>query len=172
VVTRNEAVEIVRARLGSASGDTVVIDDDTLEYDFGWVFFYNSTAFATSRNWRDALVGNAPFIVDRLTGQLFETGTAQSIEVYVEAYRRYGDPHARPGRFVRLTGWKEGAVAVSAIKAVRAHSGTSLAEAKRCVERALDGESASFEANSVDAAAAAVRELHACGFGAEQVREP
>jgi hypothetical protein len=39
------------------------------------------------------------------------------------------------------------------------------------VEKALDGESASFEANSVEAAAAAVEELHACGFGAEQVRE-
>jgi ribosomal protein L7/L12 len=151
--------------------DVVVLEDETLEFDFGWVIFYNTEAFAKGQNWRDTLVGNAPFIVDRTTGQLFQTGTAQPIEVYVGAYKRYGDPHARPGKGVRVSGWDTGALAVSAIKVVRARSGSSLTEAKRCVEQVLNGGSASFEADSVDAAAAAVNELHACGFRAEQLRD-
>lgn len=170
MTTQAEAVDIARAHLRSLLGDAVVLEDQTLEYDFGWVIFYNNAAFAESRNGRDGLAGNAPLIVDRTTGNLSRTGTAQPIEAYIEAYRRYGDPHARPGKEVRLLGWVTGALAVSAIKIVRARSRSTLAEAKRCVEQVLDGGSACFEAESVDAAAAAVSELQACGFRAEQLR--
>jgi hypothetical protein len=59
------------------------------EYEFGWVFFYNSKAFLeTGDVLRHFLVGNAPFIVHRNDGRVYITGTAQSIDHYVEEYRR------------------------------------------------------------------------------------
>jgi ribosomal protein L7/L12 len=82
---------------------------------------------------------------------------------------KHGSPRSPVGKSVRLTGWKRGASAVSAIGIVRASFGTSLAEAKRRVEHVLDGGSECFEADTTDAAAAAVRELQDCGFDAEQL---
>lgn len=95
MLSRAEALDLVIAYLEARSeaGELAVLEDETLEYEFGWVFFYNSEAYVRSGDFRDALVGNAPIIVDRSSGELLETGTAEPIEVYVEAFRRFGDPH-------------------------------------------------------------------------------
>lgn len=53
----------------------------TLEREFaeGWVFFDNSARFQQTGAFRDGLVGNAPLIVDRDTGQIHITGTARYV---------------------------------------------------------------------------------------------
>jgi hypothetical protein len=58
------------------------------EHDFGWVYFYDGSAHVQTGSPRDALVGNAPLIVDRLDGKLYVTGTAHPIEHYLQEYRR------------------------------------------------------------------------------------
>jgi Immunity protein 35 len=58
------------------------------EHDFGWLYFYDSSRHAESGNVRDALVGNAPLIVDRVDGNLYMTGSAQPLEHYLAEYRR------------------------------------------------------------------------------------
>jgi hypothetical protein len=58
------------------------------EHDFGWVYFYDGSVHAESGNPRDALVGNAPLIVDRADGKLYVAGTAHPIEHYLQEYRR------------------------------------------------------------------------------------
>ena len=58
------------------------------EHDFGWLYFYDSSRHLESGDVRDALVGNAPLIVDRADGKLYVTGTAHPIDHYVEEYRR------------------------------------------------------------------------------------
>ena len=58
------------------------------DYDFGWLFHYNSTVFIETGETRHALVGNAPYLIERKTGKVFETGTAYSVEHYLELYRR------------------------------------------------------------------------------------
>jgi len=61
------------------------------EHDFGWVVFYGSD---DPDKW---LLGNAPYIVDRRTGELWVTGTADPMERYIADFRRYGNPHpSRP----------------------------------------------------------------------------
>jgi hypothetical protein len=57
------------------------------EYDFGWVYFYNSADYKESGDFLHSLVGNAPPIVDRTTCKLYSTGTAQPVEYYVEEFR-------------------------------------------------------------------------------------
>jgi hypothetical protein len=58
------------------------------EHDFGWVYFYDGSAHAKSGRPVDAVIGNAPLIVDRNDGKLYVTGTEHPIEHYLEEFRR------------------------------------------------------------------------------------
>ncbi len=64
----------------------VIQDDLTIERGFGWVFFYTSRKYLETGNPLFASFGNAPIIVDREDGTLHVTGTAKSIEEYIEEY--------------------------------------------------------------------------------------
>lgn len=68
--------------------ECVIIDEYTIEKEWGWVFYYNSREFSETRDPMMGLVGNAPYIVNRHDGSLHATGTARSIEYYIEAYER------------------------------------------------------------------------------------
>jgi len=61
-------------------------NSETLEKDFGWVFFYNSKDYIETGNFRSMLAGNAPFIVDRNSGEVHVTGTAKPVEDYITDY--------------------------------------------------------------------------------------
>ena len=58
----------------------VVLDNQTIDKDWGWVFFYQSLEFIESGDFEDMHAGNAPYIVNRKTGELVVTGTALPIE--------------------------------------------------------------------------------------------
>ncbi|WP_332746145.1 YrhB domain-containing protein [Hydrogenophaga sp.] len=58
------------------------------EYDFGWVYFYNSAEYEKTADSLHAVAGNAPVIVDRTTCKLYSSGTAHPVEHYVEEFRR------------------------------------------------------------------------------------
>jgi hypothetical protein len=70
------------------------------EYDFGWVFCYNTKRYIDTGDTVYAVVGNAPLIVDREDGQLYVTGTAHPLEHYVAEYgkgvKRRAEPIAPP----------------------------------------------------------------------------
>ncbi len=68
--------------------ECVLLDEETIEKDWGWVFFYQSREYLEGGDELSALAGNAPYIVNRHDGSLHETGTAQPVEYYIEAYER------------------------------------------------------------------------------------
>ncbi len=70
-----------------------ILNDSTEEHDFGWVFYYNSAKFNESGDLQEALGGNAPLIINKISGELIETGTAQDTTYYINNYVRTGDPH-------------------------------------------------------------------------------
>jgi hypothetical protein len=82
-----EARKIVRDYLDKLEADTgeelEVVDAETIERSFGWVFVYDSKAYLKTREFSDRLAGNAPLIVDRDTGKLHVTGTAKPVEHYI-----------------------------------------------------------------------------------------
>jgi len=87
----SEAVRIVKEKLIELSSDEFPLElilEDTIEDDFGWVFFYNSKEYLDTGNILFMLAGNAPIIVDKFDGSVHETGTAEPIEVYIEQYKR------------------------------------------------------------------------------------
>jgi hypothetical protein len=92
VLTREEARQLVYARISAESPcaeqavELAIVDSETIEKEYGWVFFYQTKEYLKSGNIIDALVGNAPFIVNKYTGELIETGTANPIEDYIAEY--------------------------------------------------------------------------------------
>jgi len=92
VLTREEARQLVYARISAESPcaeqtvELAIVDSETIEKEYGWVFFYQTKEYLKSANIVDALVGNAPFIVNKYTGELIETGTANPIEDYIAEY--------------------------------------------------------------------------------------
>ena len=68
--------------------ELAVLDDRTIETDFGWVFFWNSKRYLETDEFQYALAGNGPLIVDRRDGSIHETSTAEPIEEIMENYRR------------------------------------------------------------------------------------
>ena len=70
-----------------------ILNDKTEEHEFGWVFYYDSAKYIETEDFRDALAGNAPLIVDRNTGEIFVTGTAHETEYYINNYMKNRDPH-------------------------------------------------------------------------------
>jgi hypothetical protein len=64
----------------------VVISEFTEEKHWGWVIHYNSAEYQRTKHDMDAVSGNAPYLVNRSTGEVVLTGTAEPTEVYVQEY--------------------------------------------------------------------------------------
>jgi hypothetical protein len=68
--------------------------DATTEFNFGWVFYWNSRRFLETGDARHALSGNTPFIIDRRDGSVRPLGTGyplqQSIRAFADAWAGRG----------------------------------------------------------------------------------
>ncbi len=73
--------------------DFVILDDQTIEAEFGWVFFYDYRSHTEGGDDAHMTLGNAPIIIDCANGALHVTGTAEPIETYIENFGKYGSPH-------------------------------------------------------------------------------
>ena len=65
-----------------------LVISDVIEQDFGWVFVYETEENILRNAHGSRLVGNAPLIFDKSDGIIYITGTANSLESYIEQYRR------------------------------------------------------------------------------------
>ena len=97
MIDKNKARELAQAYIDKLNAgpfwfdepvECVLIDEATMEEDFGWVFFYDTKRYLETHNRRDGLIGNAPFIINRYDGSLHVTGTAYETEHYINDYRK------------------------------------------------------------------------------------
>jgi len=90
-ITKSEAEQVAREYLrtkeGDSGGDLVLLVEETIERNFGWVFFYDSKRHIETGDIRHALAGNAPIVVTKTDGRIHETGTAYPLEHYLQEYR-------------------------------------------------------------------------------------
>ena len=91
MITQEQAESLVLAEVrgSSPAGDSVQIEilgASTIEREWGWVFFYQSSEYLQTQNPAAMLAGNAPIVVNRKTGELTVTGTAWPVEKYIEDY--------------------------------------------------------------------------------------
>lgn len=70
----------------SVPPDCVVLDGETIEREWGWVFFYQSRRCVDSGEHRFSLMGNGPIIVNRHDGTVHQTGSARPAGHYIDEY--------------------------------------------------------------------------------------
>lgn len=68
--------------------ELVVLDQHTIQDDFGWIFFWNSRRYAETDDYIYALAGNGPLIVNRSDGSVHEIPSAEPIESALARYRQ------------------------------------------------------------------------------------
>src|SRR5579859_7885168 len=89
MITREQAEKVVYERINAPDRswpdkpEMVVVRID--EHALGWVVFYTSRAYHETGDSRSAISGNAPYLVSRDDGALFETGTAPPFEARLRA---------------------------------------------------------------------------------------
>jgi hypothetical protein len=92
MINREEANRLISAWLTGQSFKAGIelglLEQQTIEAEFGWVFFYTSKRFVETGDVTDAIAGNGPMIVDRTVGSLHVTGTAHTTAEYIEEFRR------------------------------------------------------------------------------------
>jgi hypothetical protein len=91
MLTKEEALELVSAKLrkmSSLEDPFVVVDADTIERPFGWVFFYNSKKFLETGTFSYRLAGNGPVIVNKHDGTIEFFGAFKPPTEFISEYER------------------------------------------------------------------------------------
>jgi hypothetical protein len=73
--------------------EVVIVEDDTMQIEGGWVFFCQSKKFLETGDSMDMLVGDGPIIVSSSNGALHTTGSAHPPEFYIKNFQKCGRPN-------------------------------------------------------------------------------
>ncbi len=163
MMNREQAVKSVFDYIDAVKNDFVIVEEATLEEDFGWVIFYDSRLHHERGLFRYAIAGNAPLIVERNTGRILETGTAYPIEYYLTAYRLTGDPHSDLIPVVEIMDYASIPDTFKFIKAVRKITGIGLSDAKAHIDHLKRKGSVTIPCDTQETARILVKEISALG---------
>jgi len=70
----------------SDTGGLTIIDSETIEKSYAWIFFYDSKRHMETGDIMCALGGNAPLFISKTDGQIFTFRTGLSIDAMIEEY--------------------------------------------------------------------------------------
>lgn len=176
MISREEARALAESDLteqGLNADDAVdILDDATIERPWGWVFFYQTREFIETGDPLRGLLGNAPLIVERHSGRVIPTGTAHSIEFYVENFEATGDPHLCPGRELELYSARPDADRLAAARLLSQRCAAAVGTTKRGVDGVVQGTAFRIAAKSPSEARKIRTDLAALGFDVRQLPEP
>lgn len=81
------AGDYLRCRLGPKYGDNVVIlENETVEKPYGWIFFYQHRNWIETRRVRDGFIGNGPILVDKRASKFVKFGSSGSVDYWCGLY--------------------------------------------------------------------------------------
>ena len=63
-----------------------ILKDDIEDFEYGWMFFYQSKEYLDTGNPGKMVGGNAPIIVDKYNALVHITGTSRDENFYIEKY--------------------------------------------------------------------------------------
>ena len=93
-MTYKEAFKVVRNFLdemtssSESTPELTIVEEDTIEKPFGWVFFYQSKIFLETGEYQHRVAGNGPLIVNREGGNLYICPSYQSSEKSISIYEQ------------------------------------------------------------------------------------
>lgn len=65
-----------------------LIESETITKPYGWVYFYNSSKFLETGEYRYSLAGNGPVIVNKFTSEIVLYGSAKDPDEYIREYEK------------------------------------------------------------------------------------
>ena len=80
------ATQEINTHYEGVLGPLVILDGDTIEKGYGWIFFYATQKYAETREFQYALAGNGPLVVEKMNGAIYQLGTAKSVEESIRDY--------------------------------------------------------------------------------------
>jgi hypothetical protein len=90
MITKDVAIKIAEEYLRTESISTgyklALLDDSIIEFELGWVFFYQSKEYLETQDILHLLGGNSPIIINKNDGSIYVTGTAYPVEHYIQEY--------------------------------------------------------------------------------------
>lgn len=88
-MTHDDARQLALAKLRTYESpeELVLLDSQTVERPYGWVFFYNSRRFVETGNVLYALAGNGPLLVCD-DGSITVLGTAHPLDVELRTFEK------------------------------------------------------------------------------------
>lgn len=139
--------------------------------DFGgfYAVYYQSNEYIESQKFQDLLVGHGPYIVEKNTQKIYETGSVLPVENYIAAIQACGNPYATATSRIKIIGWEIGANKVEATKLIKLKSGMNLQSAKAIIDEALSNKQPIFSIIEIEKAAEIVNELKQFGFRSKQL---
>lgn len=89
-ITKQQATEIARKTIADLKSGTefVILEDKTVEKDFGWVFIYTPKKFMETKDRKYLVPGNGPLVVNRSDGSTRFLSTAAPPAKAIEEYER------------------------------------------------------------------------------------
>jgi hypothetical protein len=92
MVSQLEAKKLAQKALDktwSRTDDDLVIQDQfTVEFNNGWVFYYQSRKYLETSDILFRLMGNGPVIIDKEEGLAYQAGTGQSVQYWIEEFTK------------------------------------------------------------------------------------
>ena len=74
--------------LAALSSEDRLATSDCSEYSWGWLFCYNTEEYLNGDP-DAALLGNAPYIINKYTGEVAITGTCGPVSAFIAAYEKH-----------------------------------------------------------------------------------
>lgn len=79
-------LKVVNSSYHVPGDELVIVDENTIEKDYGWVFFYTSRRYVETGDISEMVVGNGPIVVEKADGSITRLGTARPVEHYLREY--------------------------------------------------------------------------------------
>ena len=79
------ATEEINRGYNGRFGPLVILEEETIEKEYGWIFFYSTKKFAETRQFQYALAGSGPLVVER-SGVMRRFGSGKSPAEVIREY--------------------------------------------------------------------------------------
>lgn len=91
MISKEKATEIalnfIQKMEYEAGVELVILFEETIDFEVGWMFFYQSKKYADTRDESHMIGGNAPIIIDKINSSSHVTGTRMDDLFYIENYK-------------------------------------------------------------------------------------
>lgn len=92
MITREEAkqkvAEYVNFNLRLQDDELIIVDEETITKDYGWVFFAVNKKYLETQNFSDMVIGRGPVLFEKQSQTIIPFGTVLSAEQYLEQYEK------------------------------------------------------------------------------------